>query len=58
MKIRDYDASLLLKECVDFLYYIDEQEMVNDCSIEEQLLINSVANILLASELIEEKDDK
>ena len=58
MKIRDYDASLLLKECVDFLYYIDEQEMVNDCSIEEQLLINSVANILLASELIEEKEDK
>jgi hypothetical protein len=58
MKIRDYDVSLLMKECADFIYYIDEQEMDNDCSPEEQLLINSVANVLLALNMISEKEDK
>ena len=57
MKIRDYDVSLLIKECADFIYYTDEQEMDNDCSPEEQLLINSVANVLLAFQLIEEKEE-
>jgi hypothetical protein len=58
MKVRDYDASLLMKECADFIYYTDEQEMDNDCSPEEQMLINSVANVWLALNLIEEKEDK
>ena len=58
MKVRDYDVSLLLAECVDFIYYTDEQEMDNDCSTEEQLLINAVSNVLLAFQLIEEKEDK
>lgn len=58
MKMRDYDVSLLIKECADFIYYTDEQEMDNDCSPEEQMLINSVANVLLALNLIEEKEDK
>lgn len=58
MKIRDYDVSLLIKECADFIYYTDEEEMDNDCSPEEQLLINSVANVLLAFGLIEEREDK
>lgn len=58
MKIRDYDVSLLIKECTDFIYYTDEEEMDNDCGPEEQLLINSVANVLLAFNLIEEKEDK
>lgn len=58
MKIRDYDVSLLIKECEDFIYYTDEQEMDNDCSPEEQLLLNSVANVLLAFSLIEEKEAK
>lgn len=58
MKVRDFDASLLMKECADFIYYTDEEEMDNDCSPEEQLLINSVANVLLALNLIEEKEDK
>ena len=40
------------------MYYADEQEMDNDCSPEEQLLINSVANVLLALELIKEKEEK
>lgn len=58
MKIRDYDISLLLKECVDFIYYTDEQEMDNDCSTEEQMLINSVTNVLLAFNLIRNKEEK
>ena len=58
MKIRDYDISLLIKECVDFIYYTDEEEMDNDCSPEEQLLLNSVANVLLAFSLIEAKEEK
>lgn len=58
MKIRDYDVSLLIKECADFIYYTDEEEMDNDCQPEEQLLINSVANVLLAFNLIKEKEDK
>ena len=58
MKIRDYDVSLLIKECADFIYYTDEEEMDNDCSPKEQLLINSVANVLLAFGLIEEKEEK
>ena len=58
MKIRDYDVSLLIKECADFIYYTDEQEMDNDCSPEEQLLLNSVANVLLALNLIEEKEER
>ena len=58
MKVRDFDVSLLIKECADFIYYTDEQEMDNDCSSEEQMLINSVANVLLAFQLIEEKEEK
>lgn len=58
MKIRDYDVSLLMKECADFIYYTDEEEMDNDCSTEEQMLINSVANVLLAFNLIRNKEDK
>lgn len=58
MKIRDYDVSVLLKECADFIYYTDEQEMDNDCSTEEQMLINSVANVLLAYNLIRNKEEK
>ena len=58
MKIGDFDASLLLKECADFIYYTDEQEMDNDCSPEEQLLLNAVSNVLLALQLIEEKEEK
>ena len=58
MKVRDYDVSLLIKECADFIYYTDEEEMDNDCSTEEQLLINAVSNVLLAFQLIEEKEDK
>lgn len=57
MKIRDYDVSLLLEECANFIHYTDEQEMDNDCNTAEQLLINSVANVLLAFRLIEEKED-
>ena len=57
MKIRDYDVSLLIKECEDFIYYTEEQEMNNDCKPEEQLLLNSVANILLALGIIIEKEN-
>ena len=58
MKVRDYDVSLLLKECADFIYYTDEQEMDNDCSTEEQILINSVVNVLLAYQLINKEEEK
>ena len=58
MKFRDYDVSLLIKECEDFIYYTDEEEMDNDCSSEEQLLLNSVANVLLALDVIRKKEDK
>ena len=58
MKVRDFDVSLLIKECADFIYYTDEQEMDNDCSTEEQMLINSVANVLLAYQLIRNKEEK
>ena len=57
MKVRDFDVSLLIKECADFIYYVNEQEMDNDCSSEEQLLINSVANVLLAFRLIKRKEE-
>ena len=55
MKLRDYDVSLLIKECEDLIYYADEQEMNHDCRAEEQMLLNSVANVLLALEIIREK---
>ena len=58
MKVRDFDVSLLIEECASFIYYTDEEEMDNDCSTEEQLLINAVSNVLLAFQLIEEKEDK
>ena len=58
MKVRDYDVSLLLKECADFIYYTDEQEMDNDCSTEEQLFINSIANALLAFTIIKKGEEK
>ena len=57
MKICDYDVSLLIKECEDFIYYTDKQEMDNDCSSEEQLLINSVANVLITLNLIRDKEE-
>ena len=57
-KLGDYDTSLLIKECEDFIYYTDEQEMDNDCSPEEQILLNAVANVLLAFNLIREKEEK
>ena len=58
MKICDYDASLLIKECEDFIYCTDVKEMDNDCSPEEQLLINSVANVLLALNIIRDKENE
>lgn len=57
-KLRDYDVSLLIKECEDLIYYADEQEMDNDCSPEEQLLLNSVTNVLLALNIIREKEEE
>lgn len=58
MKLRDYDLSLLIKECEDLIYYTDEQEIDNDCSPEEQLLINSVANVLLALNIIRNEEEE
>ena len=58
MKVCDYDVNLLIKECEEFIGYTIEEEMDNDCSTEEQVLINSVSNVLLAFNLIEEKGGK
>lgn len=48
MKFYNYDISLLIKECEDFIYYIDEEEIDNDCNIEEQIFINAISNMMLA----------
>lgn len=48
MKFHNHDISLLIKECEEFLYYIDEEEIDNDCNTEEQIFINAVANMMLA----------
>lgn len=48
MKFHNHDVSLLIKECEEFLYYIDEEELDNDCNVEEQIFINAVANMMLA----------
>ena len=52
MKFNDYDISLLVKECTEFLYYIDENEIDNDCYTEEQIFINAVSNMMLALNLM------
>ena len=48
MKFHDYDISLLIKECEEFLYHIDKNEIDNDCSTQEQIFINAVSNMMLA----------
>ena len=48
MKFHNHDISLLIKECEEFLYYIDEEEIDNDCNTEEQIFINAVATMMLA----------
>ena len=52
MKFNNHDISLLIKECEEFLYYIDENEIDNDCYTEEQIFINAVSNMMLALNLM------
>lgn len=57
MKFRDYDMSLLIKECEDFIDYIDSKELDNNCCMEEQLLINAVSDVLLAFNIVNKKSN-
>lgn len=58
MKFRDYDVGLLIKECEGFMHYTDIEEIDNDCCPEEQLLINTISNLLLLLDIIKDKEDK
>lgn len=48
----NYDTSLLIRECEQFLCHIDENEIDNDCSVEEQIFINAISNMMLAYNLM------
>lgn len=58
MKFDNYNISILIKECEEFLYHIDENEIDNDCSIEEQIFINAISNMMLAYNLMVNKQIK
>ena len=55
MKFYNHDISLLIKECEEFIYYIDEEEINNDCNTEEQIFINAISNMILAYNLMTDK---
>ena len=55
MEIKCYDISALIRECENFIYYVEENEIDNDCSAEEQIMINAVSNILLAFNIMNKK---
>lgn len=54
-KFYNHDISVLIRECEEFIYYIDEEEIDNDCSIEEQIFINAISNMMLAYNLMVNK---
>lgn len=55
MKFYNHDISLLIKECEKLIYHIDEEEIDNDCSTEEQIFINAISNVMLAYNLMVDK---
>ena len=58
MKISEYfDTSLLLKEATELLIVVDDKEIDNDCSREDQILINACSTIINVSYLLEQKEN-
>lgn len=55
MRYYDYEMDLLIKECEEFLYCMEEHEVDNYCSTEEQILINAVSNVVLAYSLLRKR---
>ena len=55
MRYYDYEMDLLIKECEEFLYCMEEHEVENNCGTEEQMLINAVSNVVLAYSLLRKR---
>ena len=56
MKINGYDTSLLAQELENFLNFIQEEEIDNDCTPNGQILINACSSSYIALQLIKEND--
>ena len=56
MKINGYDTSLLEQELENFLNFIQEEEIDNDCTPNGQILINACSSSYIALQLIKEND--
>ena len=56
MKINGYDTSLLEQELENFLNFIQEEEIDNDCTPKGQILINACSSSYIALQLIKEHD--
>ena len=58
MKISEhFDTSLLLKEATELLIVVDDKEIDNDCSSEDQILINACSTIVNVLCLSKQKED-
>lgn len=57
MNFHNYVINLLIRECEEFLCYVEENEIDNDCSIEEQIFINAISNMMLAYNLMINKEE-
>ena len=56
MKINGYDTSLLEQELENFLNFIQEEEIDNDCTSNEQIFINACSLSYIALQLIKENN--
>jgi hypothetical protein len=57
MKISEcFDTSFLFKEATELLIVVDDKEIDNDCSGEEQILINACSTIVNVLYLLEKKE--
>lgn len=58
MKISEhFDTSFLLKEATELLIVVNDKEIDNDCSSEDQILINACSTIVNVLYLLEQKED-
>lgn len=57
MKISEhFDTSFLLKEATELLIVVNDKEIDNDCSREDQILINACSTIVNVLYLLEQKE--
>ena len=57
MKISEhFDTSLLFKEATELLVVVNDKEIDNDCSREDQILINACSTIINVLYLLEQKE--